>query len=186
MIWKPCFSLNLVPRIVSSVASGSQSYRARFYNEDPRCTFCGNEETVEHLLFDCEGTEDRRKDIRQFIRENRIRQNRDILSGAGLNSDCADGLKLICKFLKDINRINLIWTKWYSDHSIRSLLSPCRKRGGIIQFNSSVALFSVGSIIRIGTNLSKALTFSNKKKVIKYVFCRSVACVKHERLTGLN
>ena len=88
--------------------AGTQAYRARFYNDDPRCTFCGNEETVEHLLFDCEGTEDSRKDIRKFIRENRIRQNSDILSGAGLNSDCADGLKLICKFLKDINRINLI------------------------------------------------------------------------------
>ena len=88
--------------------AGIQKYRARFYNEDPRCAFCGNEETVEHLLFECTGTEDRRKNIRQFIREKRIRQSSDILSGAGLNSDCADGLKLICKFLKDINRIHLI------------------------------------------------------------------------------
>jgi len=46
-------------------------------------SFSGNEETVENLIFKCAGTEGRRKDIRQFIMEKRIRQDSDTLSEAG-------------------------------------------------------------------------------------------------------
>ena len=43
------------------------------------CTFCGNEETLEQLLFKCTGTEGKRNHIRQSIREKRIWQTSDIL-----------------------------------------------------------------------------------------------------------
>ena len=55
------------------------TFRACFYNEDPRCSFCGNEETVERLLFECAGIGGRREDIRQFIKVKRIRLSSDIL-----------------------------------------------------------------------------------------------------------
>ncbi|KAK2715062.1 hypothetical protein QYM36_009898, partial [Artemia franciscana] len=48
---------------------GTNNYRARFNGEDGACISCSEDETVEHMLLDCEVYWEKRENIYNFSRE---------------------------------------------------------------------------------------------------------------------
>ncbi|XP_065584219.1 uncharacterized protein LOC136043214 [Artemia franciscana] len=84
--------------------AATRSYLSRFYGEDPNCIYCGQTETLAHLIIHCVRKECYRTDIRRFMREHRIKLCEELLGGALTEEQSVESINLVCEFLRLIDR----------------------------------------------------------------------------------
>ncbi|KAK2712453.1 hypothetical protein QYM36_011219 [Artemia franciscana] len=95
-------------RIVFRLRSGHagvRSYKARFEGASERCEFCDVEETIEHLLLECDRYASERKEIVEFFRVRSIKPSvYHILGGLTTSEDKVQILQLVTKYLEEIHQ----------------------------------------------------------------------------------
>lgn len=80
-------------------------YRAKFYGESSNCEFCDKEESLVHLLIDCDKYTLQRQHIKAFFHERRKQLSVNLILGGFANdSDNIQILKLVVQFITAIGR----------------------------------------------------------------------------------
>ena len=84
---------------------GTKNYRARFNGEDGACISCSEDETVEHMLLDCEVYWEKRENIYNFSRERFSPASLFSILGwlSKLNNNL-EKVRIVIQFLSDIEK----------------------------------------------------------------------------------
>ena len=83
--------------------AGTHSYLARFYGDDNICDHCDSEETVEHILIDCDHYMHQRRHIESFFKEQKENISVNLLLGGFLSDELnTTVIRLVVQFLEKI------------------------------------------------------------------------------------
>ena len=87
---------------LGSQHAGVQSYRARFFGEDENCTCCNNEETIAHVLLDCDNYQHQRQSFVKFPTQNSMQCNINLLLGGVADKKLSIQIfRLVVQFLQN-------------------------------------------------------------------------------------